>query len=277
MPARRHSRKHKTAQERWLARQATNTRYYAKNRETICESRRSTYKEKVNKKLAEEIQEWETRKVAQSVTQESENTPSMLLGSPKCTELDVLASKEAEATVTALMACSKPNFTEIDHNATKEAEATASLLTGSSKLSFTELDAAFENVRKIYDDFEEFRGDSRQEFWRQLWKQFRQTDDYEDLEELKEDLTAVVDQMESSVARVWKHSDGNKGGLREVNGYLKEISIWLEDLSGIVGCRCLERGSERRWSDSLSGHSTVDNFMTLCLEELTYTLQTLQC
>ncbi|KAJ3803828.1 hypothetical protein F5876DRAFT_71136 [Lentinula aff. lateritia] len=178
MPARRHSREHKTAQER--------------NRETICESRRSTYKEKVNKKLAEEIQERETRKVAQSVTQESENTPSTLLGSLKCTELDVLASKEAEATVTALMACSKPNFTEIDHNATKEAEATASLLTGSSK----------------------------------------RTDDYKDLEELEEDLTAVVDQMESSVARVRKHSDGNEGGLREVNGYLKEISIWLEDLRG---------------------------------------------
>ncbi|KAJ4500130.1 hypothetical protein C8R41DRAFT_914603 [Lentinula lateritia] len=210
MPARRHSRKHKTAQERWLARQATNTRYYAKNRETICESRRSTYKEKVNKKLAEEIQERETRKVAQSVTQESENTPSTLLGSPKRTALDVSSSKEAEATVIAPMACSKPNFNEIDHNATKEAEATASLLTGSSKLSFTELDAALENARKIYDDFEEFR----------------------DLEELEEDLTAVVDQMESSVARVRKHSDGDEGGLREVNGYLKEISIWLEDLRG---------------------------------------------
>ncbi|KAJ3865744.1 hypothetical protein EV359DRAFT_62894 [Lentinula novae-zelandiae] len=232
MPARRHSRKHKTAQERWLARQATNTRYYAKNWETICESRRSTYKEKVNKKLAEEIQERETRKVAQSVTQESENTPSTLLGSPKRTALDVSSSKEAEATVIAPMACSKPNFNEIDHNATKEAEATASLLTGSSKLSFTELDAALENARKIYDDFEEFRGDSRREFWRQLWKQFRRTDDYKDLEELEEDLTAVVDQMESSVARVRKHSDGDEGGLREVNGYLKEISIWLEDLRG---------------------------------------------
>lgn len=46
-------------------------------------------------------------------------------------------------------------------------------LNSHSRLSFTELGTALENARKIYDDFEEFRGDSRREFWRQLWKQFR--------------------------------------------------------------------------------------------------------